>query len=255
MIKLIKIFSWAVILSHLTSCSDLNDCFSSSGASQTQIFEVDFFDKLVVRQNVSLEIIQSEEEFVEIKAGSNRIDEVYVFVQDSTLFIETGDLCTAGFSSAPVQAVVSTASLREIRNSSQFAIKGKGVLTYPRLALLSNRDFGGPTINVGDFDLEVDNEFVWINTSGASMFHIKGKTQRFDFGIYTATGKIEARNLLADTIWTSHRGYSEVHVSPKNVLKGEIRSTGNITLHRIPEIIDLEETFSGQLLIDENAIE
>ena len=241
-----------ILLTCTLACSELNDCFTNSGAEETRIFEVDFFDQLVLRQNVSLQIIESDEEFVEITAGRNRIDEVFVKVQDSTLVIETGGFCTAGFSSAPVQAVVSTASLREIRNSSQFPIKSIGVLTYPRLALLSNRGIPGETINVGDFELQIDNDFVWVNTSGASLFNLKGKTNRFDFGIYTATGKIEAQNLIADTINASHRGYSEVHISPKHVLKGEIRSTGNITLHHIPEVIEVEETFTGTIIIDDS---
>lgn len=239
----------------LFSCSEFTDCFSGEGAQETRLYDVDFYDKLVLRQNISLEIIQSDEEFVEITTGSRRIDDVKVSVQDSTLTLEAEGLCSAGFSEAPIRAVISTSQLREIRNSSQFAVTSQDVLTYPRLALLSNRDFKSNTINVGDFDLEVDNLSVWVSTTGASIFNLKGKTKKFSFGNYTALGKINAHQLEADTVRADHRGFSDAHVSPKFMMRGEIVSTGNIILHRIPDSINVLETYTGRLMISEEALE
>ncbi|MFO7702094.1 MAG: DUF2807 domain-containing protein [Psychroflexus maritimus] len=237
------------------SCNDFEDCFASQGNEETSEFELGFYDKIVLREHISLEIIDSENEFVEITAGSRRMDDVEVYVQDSTLYLEATGLCTAGFSEAQIKAVVSTEKLREIRNSSQFSIKSRNTLTYPRLALLSNVNHPGPTINVGDFDLRIDNSYVWVSSTGNSIFNLQGRTENFSFGNYSSTGRINAQLLKTDTVSVDHRGYSNVHVSPKNHIKGRLRSTGNVILHRIPQTIDVEETYTGKLLIAEDTDE
>ena len=61
---------------------------------------------------------------------------------------------------------------------------------------------------------------------------------------------LAGRDLIAQTVDIQHRGTNKIIVNPQQLLKGEIRSTGDVISVNRPPVVDVETFYSGRLIFE-----
>lgn len=103
-------------------------------------------------------------------------------------------------------------------------------------------------VNVGDFDLLINDQNLAIITNNVSNFTLFGKTQNFDINYASGQGKLLADKLEAQNITLFHRGTNDLLVNPIQEIKGEIRGTGNVISINRPPLAEVTEFYTGKLI-------
>jgi len=143
---------------------------------------------------------------------------------------------------------VTAPEITEIRSATQFDISSEGVLTYPSLNLVSedfNEDTGYTT---GTFHLTMNNQNLRIIGNNIASYFITGEVVNLNVRLFSGTGRFEGADLISQNVQVFHRGSNKIIVNPQQSLKGEIRSTGDVISLNKPDIIEVEEFFSGRLI-------
>ena len=65
---------------------------------------------------------------------------------------------------------------------------------------------------------------------------------------YAGDGRIDASNLIAQTIKVYHRGSNDMIVNPVQSITGKMVSTGNIILKNNPPIVDVQQLYQGHII-------
>ncbi len=224
------------------------DCFQRTGAIVTKEVVVDDFSRILVKPNIELIIKQGVETSVVIESGDNLIDEVSASVEGDRLVLENTNDCNFVRSFNQTKIYVTAPHIKEIRSATQFDISSDGVLTYPSLNLLSEyyrEDVGNTT---GTFHLDIDNEKVSVVSNNIASFFISGSTTSLNINFASGVGRFEGANLVAERVQVFHRGTNKIIVNPRQSIKGSIRSTGDVIAVNKPDIIEVEEFFTGKLI-------
>lgn len=247
---MMKKWKYICILFMFYACSpeSIFDCFTRSGTTETRAFEVDAFDEIIIYRNIALHLTYAENISLQIEAGDNLIDGIELDVNNGVLEIKAQDLCASGTKNPPYIVHLSTPNLGRIRNASQFKVKSTNTLKFDELTLVSENYNFSDALSVGDFELELELNKLNISHAGISDFYLSGKANHLELGIFAGTGRIFSENLHAKTCHIYHRGYGDVHLFAEEKITGELRSTGNLILYRIPETIEIKTFFTGELI-------
>jgi hypothetical protein len=224
------------------------DCFSQDGSTEIRFFEVDAFEKIIIRKDIELRITYAEMQRLSVEARANIINGIELNLTDNELEIVGKELCPSGSENAPYIVHLETPNLKEIRNSSQYKVISENTLVFDTLRLDSENYNDETALANGDFELDLDLEQLIIVHAGLSDFTLTGHTNRFNLGFYSGSGRILAQGLQANQIGIYHRGFGDVHVFPLNLISGELRSTGNLILYNQPTTENLETFFTGEIL-------
>jgi hypothetical protein len=100
----------------------------------------------------------------------------------------------------------------------------------------------------GDFLLNVNNDYLHIESNNVSRFYLSGQTNQANLFFSFGDGRIEAQNLIAQTITVYHRGSNDMIVNPIQSISGTMNSTGNIILKNVPSVVDVQQLFSGHVI-------
>ena len=143
---------------------------------------------------------------------------------------------------------VTTPNITEVRSSTGWPISSDGVLAYPSLTLLSE-SFNNPESETtdGEFDLVVDTQTLNVVVNGIAYFKLRGAAQSLNLTIAAGDSRIEAENLIAQSINLNHRGSNDMFVNPQLSVKGVIRGTGDVISATRPAEIAVEELYKGRL--------
>ena len=224
------------------------DCFQRSGNIVRKEIEVPDFTRILVNPNVEMILKQGEETSVIIESGDNLIDEVTARVEGDRLILENTNDCNFVRDFNQTKVFVTAPEITRIRSATQFDISSDGLLTYPDLSLASE-DFNESTgYTTGTFHLNVDSENLSIVGNNIASFFIIGRVNNLVVGLYAGTGRFEGRELIAQNVRVFHRGSNKIIVNPQLSIKGEIRSTGDVISLNKPDIIEVEEFYSGRLI-------
>ena len=229
----------------LFSCT--KDCMEKPGNIITQEVTVPFFDKIIAGSGIQLSIEENPNQSIHITTGENRMDQVYYEVQDSTLFIEADNLCMLSSSYDPIRVFVKSPLISVIRNASENPITSQGVLTYPDITLWVEDDESN-YLNVGDFNLQLDNQKVHVISNGIGNTHLTGQTEQLIVSYYNGIGKFEGKDLQAKQVFIFHRGENTISVNPTESLQGDIYSIGNLLSYSHPPIVHVTEHYEGRLI-------
>jgi hypothetical protein len=124
------------------------------------------------------------------------------------------------------------------------------MLEFEKLSLVSEDFNDTEALSLGNFKIEVDNSLVNITGSGISDFELSGKTERLNFGTFSGSGTVSARQLEAEVVTFFHRSFKNAVVTPIQRLEGEIRSFGHIISTKKPPQIDVKAFYTGQLIFE-----
>ncbi len=244
---------WCLLLL-LCACNGENapDCFQNAGDLVRQEIQLPEFTSITVFENVNLVLRQGDTQQVELESGEFLINDVSAIVEGERLILKNENGCNLFREYGLTTVYVTSPNLTEIRSSTGLLISSDGVLNYPSLSLLSESftDSEAETTD-GSFDLEVNAENVQITTNGIAFFKLRGTTTNLNIGIAAGDSRVEAEDLVANTITLNHRGSNDVFVNPQERISGTIRGYGDVISVNRPTEVEVEELFNGRLIFRE----
>jgi hypothetical protein len=146
---------------------------------------------------------------------------------------------------------VTAPNIEEIRSSTGLSIRSEGILNYSDLTLISESFLNTESeTTAGEFNLELDSENVNILVNGITYFRLRGNTTNFKVQISAGDSRIEAQQLIAESVELNHRGTNDVLINPQQTLSGVIRGTGDVISSNRPPEVNVEELFNGRLIFE-----
>ncbi len=238
----------------LASCEidNVSDCFQSTGSIILTEIEVESFTKLRFENDISVVLKQDSIQKVVIETGENLLSNIEVKVEDGVLIIKDNHGCSLSREYEVTKAYISVPNLTEIRNSSPRDIRSDGLLNFPSLTLVSNTTGNIEGSNKsGDFILQVACENFSVSANGQSIFYITGETINANLVFSDEWPRFEGENFKIETLSISQRSATYMKIFPENKVSGQIRGTGDVILVNRPDIIEVEEFFTGRLIIED----
>lgn len=238
----------------LLSCSssDAPDCFQAAGDLVTKEYSLGDFDRIRIDDGVRLVIQQGEQASVVLESGEFIIEDVSVTVTDDLLVVSNDNSCNFVREYGLTTVYITAPELKQIRNSSRFDVRSIGVLNYPSLALLSNTSGeGSKGKKSGDFYLTVDVNNLIISANGVSVFYLDGFARNATFVFSDEQPRLEGADLLIDNIDITQVSANKMILNPQLSLTGVIRGTGDVIAVNRPEIVEVEQLFSGRLIFED----
>lgn len=247
----LKIFYFLFLLAPVQSCSpeDTPECFKSTGTIVSRELKVEPFDELIVYGRIKMFIEQGDEHKVMVESGANLIGDIKAEVQEGRLSLRNGNECNFFREYDVTKIYVTVPNLTWLQHAGNQTIEGIGPLVFPDIWLRSLNQEKDPDIYTnGDFDLELVSDQVRITSDGYSNFFLKGETHYFDIYIADDDSRVEAKDLVAGIVEIRHRGTNKLFVNPQQILRGEIRSTGDVISVNRPPTVDIETFYTGKLI-------
>lgn len=245
-----KKISYIFVLLLIFSCLELSeDCLDAYGSKVSEKIEVNFFDKLLVHEGVSVTLIQSDVPKVEVTTGSNLINDIDFEVVDKRLIIKDLNTCDWVRGYHPVQVKVHVPNLTEVRSSTQHDICSEGILQFPSLVLISEDFYNKTHINTGNFKLRINTNTLHTVTNGFTNFLISGHVNYLNINVAAGSSRFEGKELLAKEIQFYHRGSNDLILYPIDKISGNLYSTGNVVLKNKPTEVDVKAHYKGVLIL------
>lgn len=239
-----KYFLLLVVLLSV-SCGLSDECIKSRGIDVARDIEVLPFENIYVFPGIELVVTQGPEYSVRIEAGSNFIDQISAVVEGNSLTLKDNSGCNWVRDYGRTIVYITAPNLVEIYSNTDQKISSNGILRYPMLRLYSMDFFGG--VGTGDFEMQVDNNQLVIQSNHVSAFFVTGKTEQLLLNIYNGNGRFEGAEFLAKEIILFHRGANDLTIHPVETLTGDIYSTGDIISVSHPANVTVTEHYSGKL--------
>lgn len=235
----------------LASCDkeDAPDCFQTVGEMVSKELEVEPFHELIVYKGIKLFIQQGEKQKITIESGKNLIGEITAEVQEGRLRLRNGNGCNLFREYDVTKVYVTVPDLSWLQNAGNNTIQGIGELHFPEIWLRSyDQEDVADIYTIGDFKLNLVSESIRITSDNYSNFFLSGNTDYLDAYFADGDGRLEGAELKAQTVEIQHRGTNKLIVNPQQVLKGEIRSTGDVISVNKPPAVDIETFYTGKLI-------
>jgi len=231
----------------LTSCGISEDCFKGNGNRTTQTFPLENFTKIKVYDGVGLVIKEGPNYEVRIETSDNIIDNLDVRMDGDMLVVKDNSTCNIARDYGQTIVYVTAPNLEEIHSKTDQDIKSDGVLNYPNLKIVSMDLSDGA--GTGDFYLDINSDFISIESNNVSNFNISGNTETAIIAFYWGNGIFHGKNLHTEKIQFYHRGSNDIFVYPIQKIEGTIYATGNVILKNNPNQTPIViELYSGKLI-------
>ena len=237
-----------LILILIFGCSKPSDCIESAGNEITKEFSVASFDKIKIYKGLNLIITQGATQKIEVQTGENLIDNIEVKTEDGFLILRDNTTCNWVREYGQTTIYVTTPTLTDIFCKTEKTISSNGILTFPILRLNAMDLTDGAA--TGDFNVQIVNNQLIIDTNNVANFYISGKTKDFQANFYEGNGRIEAANLLAENINVFHRGSNDMILNPQIKMTGKMVSTGNIICKNPNVINEVLALFEGKVIFN-----
>lgn len=229
----------------MISCE--KDCVEKFGKMTELEVTTDVFTEVIADYGIELHVAEGTQQKVIVKAGENRMDNVFFDVADQKLHITYNGNCIFSPSNDPIKVYVTSPNLTLVRNSSEYTCYSEGILHFPNITFIVE-DYQSKYANIGNFDVQVDSEYTNVVTNGLSNIKISGHTTYFEIGFYSGVGKLDAKNLIAEHIHVYHRGENNLEIYPVQSLNGDIYSIGNLISYHVPPVVAIQQHYTGGLI-------
>ncbi|TAI46918.1 head GIN domain-containing protein [Flagellimonas allohymeniacidonis] len=225
------------------------DCFQNAGDLKRIEVDLPVFSTITVFENLNLVLKQGDAQKVEIESGEFLINDISARVEGDRLVVRNENGCNFIREYGLSTIYVTSPNIVEIRSSTGLLISSDGVLNYPSFALFAE-SFVDPEAETtdGSFDLEVDSQDLNIVVNGIAFFKLAGAVTNFNITVAAGDSRIEAQELIAETVNLNHRGTNDIFVNPQERISGVIRGTGDVISFNRPAEVEVEELFNGRLI-------
>lgn len=247
-----RIFIIIIILCFACDSEKAPDCFQTIGERQVRYYDSGPFIRIQMEDNFNLQLKQGDEYEVRVEAGGNLFSDISVEVLDNSLVLRNNNSCELLRDYEKVIAYVTAPDVAEIRNASVGDVRSDGVIAFTRLVLTSNTSGGIDNAKKsGDFYMNVDLERFRVNANGFSRFFIQGKVTEATLVFDDELPLFEGVGLLVNDLEVLQRSANIMKVNPINSIRGEIRGTGDIIAVNRPEIVEVDQYFTGRLIFED----
>lgn len=242
-------FSLVLLLFNGCNTESAPDCFQNAGDLERLTVEVPEFDRITVFEGLNLVILQGDQQKVELESGRFLLDGITAKVEGDRLIVENNNGCNLFRDFGISTVYVTSPDIKEIRSSTGLLVSSGGPLGFPDLTLISE-SFSNPdaVTTDGAFDIEVANSRVRITVNGIAFLKLRGRTETLDVFVAAGDSRIEADDLIANTVQVNHRGSNDLLVYPESTIEGVIRGYGDVISLNRPDTVDVEELFEGRLI-------
>ena len=225
------------------------DCLQSSGDVVREELALPAFEKITVFENVRLVLRYGTEQRVVLETGKNLRPDVSALVEEGTLELRDQNNCNFFRAYGRTTFYVTTPDLQVLRSSTGWPIQSEGVLPFTALSLVSE-SFNNPETETtdGSFELELDTDRVSVVANGIAYFRLQGQTGTLSVTVAAGDSRIEAGELIAETVQLNHRGSNEILINPTQRISGIIQGYGDVLSYNRPPAVEVEETFRGRLI-------
>lgn len=232
------------------SCEKPSECIESTGNTVIKTFSVNPFARIKVYRGIAVVITQGTDYKVEVQSGSNIIDNIAINQEGDQLIFKDNTSCNWLRDYGQTTVFITTPTLSEIYSKTDRDISSNGVLTFPKIRLFAlNVDGDGENAaGTGDFHLMINNSQLEIQNNDVARFYISGTTTDAVLDFWAGDGRIEAGDLIAQTIEVYHRGSNDMIVKPLQSITGKMVSTGDIILKNNPPIVNVEQLYMGHVI-------
>lgn len=235
----------------IIACDSENaaDCFQRTGYIVRKEVDVPDFTRILVLPNVELILKEGPVTSVVIETGDNLLGEVSAIVDGNRLVLSNTNDCNFVRDFNQTKIFVTAPNITEIRSETQYDISSDGIVTYPILNLFSedfNEDNGGNI--TGTFHMHIHNERINVVGNNIASFFIRGNVVNLSVGFFSGTGRFEGADLTAQNVDIFHRGTNKIIINPVQTITGKILSTGDVIAVNVPDVIEVEELFTGRLI-------
>ena len=228
---------------------DSPDCFQASGDIEQVPLEVPEFSGITVFENIQLVLRYGPEQTVILETGKNLRSDITAKVVEGTLELRDSNSCNYFRGYGRTTFYITTPDLRVLRSSTGWPIRSDGALPFSDLNLVSE-SFNNPeaVTTDGSFDLELDVERLQVVSNGIAYFKLSGQATAFSVTIAAGDSRVDARDLVAESVEVRHRGSNDILVRPKERISGLINGYGDVLSYERPPEVAVEETFRGRLI-------
>lgn len=250
--KYLRIFPFlGLLLAVGCDTEDAPDCFQTAGKITEKEIKVEAFNELIVYEGVNLFIEQGAAHKVVVETGENLVNDITAEVVDGRLILRNDNSCNFVRDYNITNIHITVPDLTWIQNAGNRVIKSVGELHFENIWLRSlNQERAKGVYTVGDFDLYLISDYVRVTGDDFSNFFLRGETAYLNLYIANGDGRVEAQDLVAETVEIQHRGTNKLFVNPRQVLKGEIRSTGDVISVNRPPVVEVESFYTGKLIFE-----
>ena len=240
------------LLFFFCTCEKPFECVESTGDIINHEFEVTAFDRIEVHQGIELIITQGDEYKVTVQTGENLIENIEVTQNQNILILKDKTKCNWVREYGQTKVYITAPNLVDIYSKTDRNISSNGVLTFPSLRLYAfDPDADNlPGAGTGDFHIQIDNEYLEIQSNNVARFYISGQTNFASFNIYFGDTRIDCPTLIANEVYVFNRGSNDIITFPVNKIFGKLLSTGDVILKNNPLINELEELYQGRIIYD-----
>ncbi|WP_298418550.1 head GIN domain-containing protein [uncultured Kordia sp.] len=248
---MLKKLYFIVLLAICIACDkeDANNCFQTSGNLITEEITMNTFSKIEVNEDINLVVKEGAIQEVIIETGANLINDVEAKVIGDTLFLFDNNDCNYVRDYGITTIYVTSPNITEINSKTQFEVRSDGILTFPELKLVSE-NFTNESVASGNFNLQVQNQEVTVTFNNLSNLFISGSTTVFDINFPGGNSRVEAENLVADTVSIFSRGSNDIIINPQVKLSGNIYGTGDVIAVNKPTEVTLTSHYTGSLIFN-----
>ncbi|MCL1934165.1 MAG: DUF2807 domain-containing protein [Candidatus Azobacteroides sp.] len=186
--------------------------------------------------NLQIEQISSDTSSIVISGDDNLIDLVMYDIQDGRLNLSSSDPLR---SENNLIIKLQTNKLKEIRSN----IAGN---------IQVDRTFTGDVLEVkmnGPGSFRADSLYVHslnVRSEGIGSVNVSGKANQAHFDLAGA-GKIDALELLSDTVYATVEGVGSIECNPTDYLEGRLNGVGKITYKEEPRVKNINSIGIGKI--------
>lgn len=236
-----SIILFVCLLCLLSACEETFDCFKGTGKMTVETRNLGSFSSLHIDDDIHVELVQDSITKVEIRAGSNLMDELETSVIDGTLYLRNNNACKWGRSyKHEIHATVWFQSLNSIN------YRGSGMVR------------SGDTLHVAELDIFVKgngsmeltmvaSKMKVVGELGAGDLVLRGTTDLLDVAVYHA-GLFDFLQLKANSVKIHHNGSNTVYVHVLQDLYANISHVGDIYYEGNPQVIEVQGEGEGNIL-------
>jgi len=217
------------------------DCFKKSGDLTTlRIDEFPDFAKLLIHDDIELEIVETDQEYFELTYGKNLIPKIIMEKENDSLSFFNENFCgwTRDFEKPKLKWFTDKSSINILCLSN-------GKITS--LDTIRNDFIIRIESSTNEVDLKINNNNTTLLSNSSSYINVSGKCNGLRIAAYFNDGKYDCGDLLANRANVLQRGYNDITVNVRDSLVGSIENAGRI-LYKGKPGVKVEVSNGGELI-------
>lgn len=226
------------------SCSKghQSDCFKSKGPYSVETRYPESFNRIEVRDNINLYLIQDSLNYVVIEGGGNLIGGIEIEVNDSELIISDGNKCnwvrSLDYQTNVYLHYTSFSKLTANNSGDNYFLTQH----HGDSLIIENWNGSGTT----HVDMSVNSSLLAVHAGSGDIVAkgFSGLSSVYNSGC----GPIDARDLVTNTTYLRSRSNHNVYINATNSMVVEIDWSGNVYYKGNPPSLDIIIRGTGQLI-------